>query len=115
METNNQNFPEEVKEEVKETNTTVGVEEPGKGQATASLVLGIIAVVCWFFGYSAFISVVLGIVGLVCANKAKVAGNVSGIRTAGFVLNIIGLIGGAIIFVACVACAGALGVASLSV
>ena len=26
---------------------------PGKGAATASLVLGIISVVLWFFGYSA--------------------------------------------------------------
>lgn len=57
---------------------------PGKGAATASLVLGIISVVLWFFGYSALVSVILGIVGL---------------------------IGGAIFFVACVACVGAIGAA----
>ena len=82
---------------------------PGKGAATASLVLGIISVVLWFFGYSALVSVILGIVGLILAGNAKKAGFNGGIRTAGFVLSLIGLIGGAIVFVACVACVGALG------
>ncbi len=85
--------------------------QPGRGAAIASLVLGIIAVVLWFFGYSALVSVVLGIIGLVCAGNAKKAGFVGGLRTAGFVLSLIGLIGGAIAFVACVACVGALGAA----
>lgn len=44
---------------------------PGKGAATASLVLGIISVVLWFFGYSALVSVILGIVGLILAGNAK--------------------------------------------
>ena len=82
---------------------------PGKGAAVASLVLGIIAVVLWFFGYTSIVSVILGIVGLVCAGNAKKAGFMGGLRTAGFVLSLIGLIGGAIFFVACVACAGAIG------
>ena len=82
---------------------------PGKGAATASLVLGIISVVLWFFGYSSLISVILGIVGLILAGNAKKAGFNGGIRTAGFVLSLIGLIGGAIFFVACVACVGAIG------
>lgn len=85
---------------------------PGKGAATASLVLGIIAVVLWFFGYSAIISVVLGVIGIILAGNAKKAGFEGGIRTAGFVLSIIGLVGGAIAFVACVACMGALGAAA---
>ena len=84
---------------------------PGKGAATASLVLGIISVVLWFFGYSALVSVILGIVGLILAGNAKKAGFTGGIRTAGFVLSLIGLIGGAIFFVACVACVGAIGAA----
>ena len=42
---------------------------PGKSNATASLVLGIIAVVFWFFGYSSILSVILGIVGLIQASK----------------------------------------------
>lgn len=86
---------------------------PGKGAAIASLVLGIIAVVLWFFGYSSIISVVLGVVGLICAGNAKKAGFEGGLRTAGFVLSLIGLIGGAVFFIACVACAGALGAAGL--
>ena len=85
---------------------------PGKGNATASLVLGIIAVACWFFGYSALVSVVLGIIGLVLAGNAKKAGFQGGTRTAGFILSLIGLIGGAIVFVACVACVGAIGSAA---
>ena len=84
---------------------------PGKGAATASLVLGIISVVLWFFGYSALVSVILGLVGLILAGNAKKAGFNGGIRTAGFVLSLIGLIGGAIFFVACVACVGAIGAA----
>ena len=86
---------------------------PGKGTATASLVLGIIAVVCWFFGYGALLSVILGIIGLVLAGNSKKAGFDGGTRTAGFVLSLIGLIGGAITFVACVACVGALSSFSL--
>lgn len=82
---------------------------PGKGAATTSMVLGIISVVLWFFGYSALVSVILGIVGLILAGNAKKAGFVGGMQTAGFVLSLIGLIGGAIFFVACVACAGAIG------
>lgn len=83
-------------------------EVPGKGPATASMVLGIIAVALWFFGYTAIISVVLGIIGLILAGKSKKAGFTGGTRTAGFVLSLIGLIGGGIAFAACVACAGAL-------
>lgn len=87
---------------------------PGKGQAIASLVLGIISVVLWWFGYSAIVSVILGVIGLVLAGNAKKAGFVGGMRTAGFVLSLIGLIGGAFFLVACVACAGALAAAGLS-
>ena len=87
---------------------------PGKGAATASMVLGIIAVALWFFGYSALVSVILGIVGLVCAGNAKKAGFDDGLRTAGFVLSLIGLIGGGVAFVACVACAGVIGAAGLA-
>ena len=80
---------------------------PGKSNATASLVLGIIAVVFWFFGYSSILSVILGIVGLIQASK-----DLDAIRTAGFVLSLIGLIGGALAFVACVACVSCAGIAS---
>lgn len=81
---------------------------PGKGAAIASMVLGIVGVVLWFFGYGAILSVILGIVGLILAGNAKKAGFVGGIATAGTVLSIISLVGGAIFLVACVACAGVL-------
>ena len=84
---------------------------PGKGQATASLVLGIISVVFWFFGVSSIVSLILGIVGLVLASLSKQNGFEGGIRTAGFVLSLIGTIGGAIIFVTCVMCIGCIGAA----
>ncbi len=47
---------------------------PGKGAATASMVLGIIGVVCWFFGVSSIVSVVVGIIGLILASNSKKAG-----------------------------------------
>ena len=84
-------------------------QHPRQRRCYRSLVLGIISVVLWFFGYSALVSVILGIVGLILAGNAKKAGFNGGIRTAGFVLSLIGLIGGAIFFVACVACVGAIG------
>jgi len=88
--------------------------EPGKNLAIASLVLGIISVVLWWFGYSAIVSVVLSIVGLVLAGNSKKAGYTGGMRTAGFVLNLIALIGGAIFFIACVACVGMISAFSAS-
>ncbi len=83
---------------------------PGKNEAVASLVLGIISVGCWFFGYSSILSVVLGIIGMALASSSKKYGYQDSIRTAGFVLSLIGVIGGAFAFLACIACVGTLGV-----
>ncbi len=47
---------------------------PGKSAATASLVLGIIAAVLWFFGMTSILSVILGIIGLILAGNAKKLG-----------------------------------------
>lgn len=66
------------------------------GKAVASLVVGICAIVSWFFGIGALLGMILGIVGLVLAGQAKKAGNIEGIRTAGFVCSLIGLIGSGI-------------------
>lgn len=87
----------------------------GKGDATASLVLGIAAVVCCFFGYSAILSVICGIIGLVCASKSKSKGYNSSVRTAGYVLSLIGLIGGAISVVITFIVFGVIGTAGLGV
>lgn len=80
--------------------------EQGKNFAIASLVLGIIAIVLWFFGYSAIASVLCGIIGIVCASNAKKQGFTGGMQTAGFVLSLLGLIVGGIVFVSCLACYG---------
>lgn len=82
------------------------MKQPEQGKAIASMVLGIIAVVMWFFGYSTIVSIILAIIGLVLASSAKKAGNTSGMRTAGFVTSLIALIGGILVLVACVACVG---------
>ena len=86
--------------------------EPGKGAAIASLVLGIVSIAMWFFGMGALIGHITGIIGLICASSAKKAGFVGGMRTAGFVCSLIGVIGSALVFVACVACVGVLGTAA---
>ena len=81
-------------------------EAPGKGMAIASLVMGIISVVFWFFGVTSIVSLVLGIVGIILANKAKKKGNRSGMCTAGMVLSLIGTIVGALILIATISCLG---------
>ena len=87
---------------------------PGQGAAVGSLVLGIVSVVLCFFGYSSIIAVICGIIGLILAFNAQKAGNNSDIRMAGFVLSLIGLIGGALALIACVACVGAIGSLGMS-
>ena len=68
---NPQNTPEQSYQEPPQPQGS-GDQQPGHGAAVASLVLGIIAVALWFFGYSAIVSVILGIIGLVCACVACV-------------------------------------------
>ena len=87
--------------------------QPGKGAAVASLVLGIVSIVFWVFGIGAVVGLVTGIIGLICSSNSKKQGFSGGMQTAGFVCSLIGLIGSALIFVACLACVGAAGTAGL--
>ena len=87
--------------------------EQRNGKAIASLVLGIISLVCVFFGYGALLGIVLGVVGIILGVSAKKEAP-SGMATAGLVLSIIALALCAITFIACVACVGCLGTASLA-
>jgi hypothetical protein len=87
----------------------------GKNQATASLVCGILSLVLMWFGYGALIGLILGIVAIVLATNAKKKGFTEGIQKAGLVLGILGTVFSGISFVACVLCAGVIGLASLSV
>ena len=79
------------------------VAQPASGAAMASMILGIVSLVFCLFGEGAFVSVITGIVGIVQASNAKKAGNTSAQRTAGFVMSLIGLILGSLVFVSCAA------------
>ena len=61
------------------------------------------------FRLSLIASVILGVVGLILSSNAKKAGFVGGMQTAGFVLSLIGLIGGGVFLISCIACVGAVG------
>lgn len=82
-------------------------QKQSNGKAIASLVLGIVSLVCIFLGYGALLGIVLAIIGLIIGTQAKKE-NPSGMATAGVVLSIIGLVACALSFVACVACIGSL-------
>ena len=90
------------------------VNQPGKGLAIASLVCGIASCVFFWFGVSAFISLLAGIAGIILAVNAKKQGFVGGMLTAGLVLSIIGTVVGGIVFVACAVVLGSLGCAASS-
>ena len=77
---------------------------PGKGKATASLVLGIISVCCAWFGWGAIAGIVCAIVGIVLAVGAGKEGYTAGMQKAGMILSIIGLILGGVMFIACTIC-----------
>ncbi len=76
------------------------------GAAVASLVLGILSIICSFFGYSSIAGLILGIIGVSLGAKARKQSQ-TGIATAGFVCSIIGLILSALGLVCAIACAGA--------
>ena len=75
--------------------------QPGKGKAIAGLVLGILAVSSTWIPFIGILGLVMGIVGLVLAAGAKKDGLVGGLQTAAFVLALIGVILGGILFFAC--------------
>ena len=79
------------------------VQQPGRGLAIASMVLGIICLVFIFFGVFAWIGSILGIIGLILGAVAKSKGYV-----AGLVMCIIGTALTLITWIACAACVGSL-------
>lgn len=79
----------------------------GKGFAVASLVLGIISVICIFISWAiipGIIGLLTGIIGTILAVLARKSGCTSGMATAGLALSIIGLILCAIVVVCIVGC-----------
>ena len=85
-------------------------EQGSDGLATAALVLGILSIVGAFV-YN-WVGMILGIIGIVLGAKARKACQTSK-ATAGFVCSIIGVILSAIALVCVLACASAVGIASL--
>ncbi len=87
-----------------------GYRAPDNGNnnlAIISLILGILSIVCNFFGYGAFLALVFGIVGTVLGAKARKESQ-TGLATAGFVCSIIGLALCVLVFVCAIACIGSL-------
>ncbi|MFA0815218.1 MAG: hypothetical protein ACC608_05470 [Anaerofustis sp.] len=89
------------------TQQTPQPQQQNDGKAIASLVLGILAAVCVFFGYGALLGIVLGVVGLILGIMSKKE-QPSGMATAGIVLSIIAIAICVIGFIACVACVSAM-------
>lgn len=87
------------------------MEQKSNGKAIASLVLGIISLVCIFFGYGALLGIASGVVGLVLGINSNKEGK-TGMATAGIVMSAIGLGLCAISFIACIACVGCIGAAA---
>jgi len=80
-------------------------------KATASLVLGIVSLVCICFIYISLIGLACAIIGLIFGIQIRKAAQLegftpSGMATAGFVLSIVGLALCALEFIACVSCIG---------
>ena len=86
-------------------------EKKSNGLAIASLVLGIVAIVFSFIGLSIPFGLIIGIVGIILGVMAKKK-NPCGMATAGLALSIIGTVLCAIVFIACMACVGAIGSAA---
>jgi hypothetical protein len=86
-------------------------EKKSNGLAITSLVLGIVAIVFSFIGLSIPFGLIIGIVGIILGVMAKKK-NPCGMATAGLVLSIIGTVLCAIVFIACMACVGAIGSAA---
>ena len=79
----------------------------------ASLVLGIVSLLCAIFlsGFQ-WVGAIAGIVGIVLGVQARKNPENQGIGTAGMVCSIIGFILSIIFFVACAACIGSIGAAA---
>ena len=82
------------------------------GLGVASLVLGILSIVCSFIpAWGWILALIMGLIGTVLGAKARKESQ-TGVATGGFVCSIIGLVFGAVglVCVACIGVAGAAGV-----
>lgn len=118
QETNTEREEQEVTEQQPAEEEKKEAESPGtvsdekflcfekKNWSVLCLVLGIVSIVFAWFGYGAIVGIAAGILGIILSKRAKDAGLSNGQLTAGMVLSVIGVIGGILIFVSCVACSG---------
>lgn len=82
--------------------------------AVASLVLGIVSLVFLFIPGVNFIGIITAIVGIILGAMArKKMDQQKGMATAGLVCSIIALAACTIVWIACIACASAVGAAAL--
>jgi hypothetical protein len=82
------------------------------GKAIASLVLGIVALVCAWLGWGALVAIAASIVGIIFAvgvRKNPEAAADHGLALGGLICSIIALVPATIGFIACTLCAGVLG------
>ena len=82
-------------------------ENKTSGMAVAALVLGILSIVCVFFGYGAILGLIFGIIATILGAKARKESQ-TGMATAGFVCGIIGTVICAVGLVCTIACRGSL-------
>lgn len=100
--------PEVMEQKVEEKQAeVVNNGNESNGMAVASLILGIISVLINFIGYS-WVGLILGIIGIILGVNAKKK-NPSSMASAGLVLSIIGTVLCSVVFIACVACFGIIG------
>lgn len=75
----------------------------------ASLVLGIIALVCCFIPGAGLVGVIVGILGIILGAMGRKNPESKGIATGGMVCSIVATAICGITYIACIACAGAAG------
>ena len=72
---------------------TQPAEDPGKGMAIASLILGLVSFLC--------LPIVTGVLGIVFGGVAKSKGSTNGMATAGIICGIVGIALWILMLVAC--------------
>lgn len=81
-------------------------------KAIASLVLGIVGIVCIFFGYSSLVGIVVSIIGIVLGTQVQKEAPET-MAKVGVILSAVALGLCVLAFIACVACVGLIGAAGI--
>lgn len=85
------------------------------GKAVASLIIGIVAVICAWNGYSATLSVIMGIAGIVLGSMSRKEAYTTGAPTQmaswGIGLSVASIVIACVALIACVSCLACVGCA----